>query len=104
LLKRTWLEHASRIKRRVTSDGGSNNAFFRDALKALAQHPLHATLDEFYVTQALEKLEHGFFFAEDKFTLFQLRHEMFSEVSVAIPLHDFIRNTLESYSSENPAL
>ncbi|KAJ9494523.1 hypothetical protein H2202_009955 [Exophiala xenobiotica] len=99
ILTRTWLDQASSIRRRATTDGGNDKTFLQDAYMTLAQHPKRPLLMDYECSDIQAELESCFFFKKDEFSIQRPRppHSMpFRQISYRQILHD----TLESYSAQ----
>lgn len=102
VVTRAWVEHASRIKRRVMTDGGKDESFLKDAYKTLAQHPLRPRLSESEYKTSHLRLRGCFFFDDDHFTL----HQNDPELSIPwfmrsdIETQEILKATIQTYKDE----
>lgn len=102
ILTRMWLDQASSIKRRATTDGGKDDTFLQDAYKTLAQHPKRSLLREYECSEIQDELRSCFFFKEDEFCIQAISPEYASLPFREISYRQVLRATLESYSTQPP--
>ena len=121
ILTKVWVESASRIKARATSNGGKDDAFLEDAYRTLAEHPYRRTLAEYQMKELQMDLRRCFFFEEDRFSLKdppetdRSNNQSLEPIDFSMPLvhrskalglsidcYDVLKRTLEAYGTEDP--
>jgi hypothetical protein len=108
ILTRTWLDQASRIRRRATTNGDKDETFLQDAYMTLAQHSKRRLLSNEERRNIQARLRLCFFFKEDGFSIKRYAPSSAPEAPSAqealrnMSYRQILRDTLQSYSAQPP--
>ena len=102
ILTRAWLDQATSIKRRATTDGGKDDTFLQDAYKTLAQHSKRPLLRDYECSDLQDELRSCFFFEDDEFSIEPKIRPPESVPFLEISQGEILWTTLESYSAQPP--